>query len=161
MHVLPCGPRKVCQIPRCVLLPQESLSGGWPSALPSAPPSFSTAPRKTALVNSVFANCSFGLEHWKWAHTYPSSFADSGSFWLRSPGEVVIQSSNHGTTWGLMSNTFVLSILRLRKRPINKADLLSDQENLFHRFSLNFKLDVQAIMDENVKYPITYEYDLV
>lgn len=74
---------------------------------------------------------------------------------------MVIQSSNHGTTWGLMSNTFVLSILRLRKRPINKADLLSDQENLFHRFSLNFKLDVQAIMDENVKYPITYEYDLV
>lgn len=126
-----------------------------------SPPSFSTAPRKTALVNSVFANCSFGLEHWKWAHTYPSSFADSGSFWLRSPGEVVIQPSNHGTTWGLMSNTFVLSILRLRKRPINKADLLSDQENLFHRFSLNFKLDVQAIMDENVKYPITYEYDLV
>lgn len=30
-----------------------------------SPPSFSTAPRKTALVNSVFANCSFGLEHWK------------------------------------------------------------------------------------------------
>lgn len=48
-------------------------------------------------------------------NTYFSIFADSSAFWCRHPGEAVIQSSNHVTTWGLMSNTFVLSILGLRK----------------------------------------------
>lgn len=42
--------------------------------------------------------------------------ADSSGFWGRHHGEAVIQSCSHVTTWPLMSNTFLLSILlSLRK----------------------------------------------
>lgn len=41
--------------------------------------------------------------------------ADCSSFWCRHPGEAVIQSCSHVTTWALMSSTFVLSIRPLRK----------------------------------------------